>query len=450
MSYIYTTARSPLIPPDSNYTSVNASKDVKVDGTLIGSDATITNANFTSASFSVATIGALALTSGFSFTDIVASTITTSGLLVTADLAVTNITAAGYVNSDTLASNSLDTGIIQLSGTLSSNSAVQSDGIDTGAITTLGGVGIAKDVYIGGLMNANGLAVKEGSNAKQGLVTLVAGASTVSNTSVTNSSRIFVCIQNPNGGTPGAVYVSSKTNGSNFIIQSTSNTDTSVVAYEIIEAQFVICFHKSCFVYVLLDNGSGGSVGGSIVQKNITELRYGMKVMAIDSNGDLIWSPIIAFTGIFPDLKGHSVNITLENGQFISLSSSHLLLVSQESEEPDYIQAQDVKVGDSLYVPGPIGSEGLEPQKVVSIDKDIKTGWWTPLTKEGTIVVNGIASSCHTKNHKIARKMYWPLRKYLEWFPYEEGLEPTSENASHWYSINFRRGPFGKFFEKCL
>ncbi len=81
-----------------------------------------------------------------------------------------------------------------------------------------------------------GLSISEGSNCKQGTATLSSGTVTVSNTSVTSSSRIFLTIQDPNGGTPGAVYISNITAGTSFDITSTSIVDTSIVAYFITEA----------------------------------------------------------------------------------------------------------------------------------------------------------------------------------------------------------------------
>lgn len=80
----------------------------------------------------------------------------------------------------------------------------------------------------------SGLRVKEGSNAKQGTATLVAGTVTVSNTSVTASSRIFLCAQN-SSGTAGEIYISARTAGASFTITSTSATDTRLVAYQIFE-----------------------------------------------------------------------------------------------------------------------------------------------------------------------------------------------------------------------
>lgn len=79
-----------------------------------------------------------------------------------------------------------------------------------------------------------GVQVKEGSNAKQGTATLVAGQAVVSNTSVTSTSRIFLTSQ-ADGGTPGFLRVSTRTAGTSFTIQSSSASDTSTVAYEIFE-----------------------------------------------------------------------------------------------------------------------------------------------------------------------------------------------------------------------
>jgi hypothetical protein len=79
-----------------------------------------------------------------------------------------------------------------------------------------------------------GIRIAEGTNAKMGTATLVTGTVTVSNTSVTANSRIFLTAQNT-GGTPGALRVSARTPGTSFTITSTSGSDTSLVAYEIKE-----------------------------------------------------------------------------------------------------------------------------------------------------------------------------------------------------------------------
>ena len=78
-----------------------------------------------------------------------------------------------------------------------------------------------------------GLSIKEGSNCKQGTATLVAGTVTVSNTSVTASSRIFIS-RSTAGGTLGHLSYT-KSAGASFTVTSTSATETSSFDYEIFE-----------------------------------------------------------------------------------------------------------------------------------------------------------------------------------------------------------------------
>jgi hypothetical protein len=80
-----------------------------------------------------------------------------------------------------------------------------------------------------------GLQVAEGTNAKAGLATLVAGTVTVSTTAVTANSRIYLTGQGDTAGTEGWLRVSARTAGTSFTITSSSGTDTSTVAWMIVE-----------------------------------------------------------------------------------------------------------------------------------------------------------------------------------------------------------------------
>jgi hypothetical protein len=79
-----------------------------------------------------------------------------------------------------------------------------------------------------------GLQIKEGTNAKMGTATLSGGTVVVNTTAVTASSRIFLTAQTT-GAAPGALRVSARTAGTSFTITSTSGTDTSVVAWMLVE-----------------------------------------------------------------------------------------------------------------------------------------------------------------------------------------------------------------------
>lgn len=80
-----------------------------------------------------------------------------------------------------------------------------------------------------------GLSVKTGVNSKIGTVALVAGTVTVANTSITANSRIFLTSQ-VDGGTPGSLRISAKTVGISFVITSSLASDTSTVAWHIVES----------------------------------------------------------------------------------------------------------------------------------------------------------------------------------------------------------------------
>lgn len=79
-----------------------------------------------------------------------------------------------------------------------------------------------------------GISIKEGTNAKMGRATLVAGTVVVSTTKTSATSEIFLTCQTP-GGTPGFLRVSARTAGTSFTILSSSGTDTSVVGWLIVE-----------------------------------------------------------------------------------------------------------------------------------------------------------------------------------------------------------------------
>lgn len=68
------------------------------------------------------------------------------------------------------------------------------------------------------------------SDVRTGSHALAAGSYTVADTAVDANTRINLQTLTP-GGTPGALYVSSKTAGTGFVIESTSSTDTSTVEW---------------------------------------------------------------------------------------------------------------------------------------------------------------------------------------------------------------------------
>lgn len=81
-----------------------------------------------------------------------------------------------------------------------------------------------------------GIYIKEGTDAKMGLATLVAGVAVVATTAVTANSRIFLTRQTTAGTIGTSIDVTARTAGTSFTITSNGSIlDTSTVAWVLIE-----------------------------------------------------------------------------------------------------------------------------------------------------------------------------------------------------------------------
>lgn len=205
------------------------------------------------------TAGALKVTSDNG--DVAAATITGAGDLLnlqdSSGVSQFSVTQAGAVTSS---GDQTITGDTTVTGTFTVNGATVLNEGSADADTRIEGNGEANLVFVdastdrvgigtatpserldvvGGNVSittaGNGLHVAEGSNARMGTATLTAGAATVSNTSVTANTRIFLTSQDDNGGTPGFLRVTTITASTSFVITSSSGTDTAIVAWMLVE-----------------------------------------------------------------------------------------------------------------------------------------------------------------------------------------------------------------------
>jgi hypothetical protein len=78
------------------------------------------------------------------------------------------------------------------------------------------------------------LRIADGANRNMGVSTLVGGTVTVNNNTITANTRIFLTVQTA-GGTQGFLRIAARTAGTSFTITSTSATETSTVAWLLVE-----------------------------------------------------------------------------------------------------------------------------------------------------------------------------------------------------------------------
>lgn len=112
--------------------------------------------------------------------------------------------------------------------------------VDNGGMVSIGGTAPTRQLecigHIAIITAGYGLQVKEGSNAKMGTATLVTGTKVVSTTAVTANSRILLTVQSLGTiSAPVPIAVTARTAGTSFTITSSDATDTSVVAWMIVE-----------------------------------------------------------------------------------------------------------------------------------------------------------------------------------------------------------------------
>lgn len=154
--------------------------------------------------------------------------LTMTGTLAASEAADTAVVLSGIVSGDTFdrfrmrADGRLDWG----SGALARDTSLYRSA--AARLATDGSLSLA--------VAGGGLLIKEGTNACAGAATLVAGTVVVPTTKVTATSRIQLTVQSLGTvTTPKAIGVTARTAGTSFTITSADATDTSVVAWTIIE-----------------------------------------------------------------------------------------------------------------------------------------------------------------------------------------------------------------------
>lgn len=182
---------------------------------------------------------------------------------------------------------------------------------------------------------------------------------------------------------------------------------------------------------------------------SIGNLKIGEKVLAIDRHDQVIPTEVIAILHYEANAEGkhaHRTNLlificsllalfytfTTETGHQFSLTPEHLVYVGNQT----YTQARHVNSKEhQLFVVGKNGQ--LESSNIRSIEIQLKHGYATPITEQGTLLVNNISSSCYASvyHHHIGHMAMAPLR-WIHRIKQIFGLinkNGNNENGLHWY-----------------
>ncbi|KAG1942220.1 indian hedgehog B protein [Pimephales promelas] len=175
----------------------------------------------------------------------------------------------------------------------------------------------------------------------------------------------------------------------------------------------------------------------------IRDLRAGDLVLASmgsDGTGDLVYSEVLTFLDRSPIAQKHFYVISTEDGANVSLTAAHLLFVwvgnCSRGGQPmpgalRAIFASDARPGQCLLI---VDEEELRKRvsRITRVEVREDQGVFAPLTAHGTLVVNGVVTSCYAAVNKqrLAHWAFAPLRLLYSW----TGPDRILKNGLHWYS----------------
>lgn len=181
--------------------------------------------------------------------------------------------------------------------------------------------------------------------------------------------------------------------------------------------------------------------------KSISELQPGERVLASegsDGSGELVYSEVLAFLDRDPETLRLFYTLQTANGAHLSLTAAHLVFVTEgncsEGAVPTRgtlraVYGSDARPGQCVLV-----SEGEAGQRhseghlslITRVRVRASRGAYAPLTQQGTLVVDGVVTSCYAvvEQHSVAHWAFSPLRLIHSW----TGSTGSHSDGIHWYS----------------
>ncbi|MEE6471345.1 hypothetical protein FKM82_009245 [Ascaphus truei] len=213
------------------------------------------------------------------------------------------------------------------------------------------------------------------------------------------------------------------------------------------EAGFDWVYYESkahIHVSVKADNSlavrSGGCFPGTATvtmasgqRKPLFELRHGDNILTTDETGQLTPTEVLLFLDRDQDKLAMFVVVEAEGHPHrLLLTPLHLLFVARDPSAGFLpIFAHQIQVGDLVQTH--VNGTQLLPSRVVRVSRQEGIGVYAPLTAHGTLLVDGVLTSCYAivKWHQVAHSSFAPLRllhsvSYI--FPGVIGGEGV-----HWY-----------------
>lgn len=184
--------------------------------------------------------------------------------------------------------------------------------------------------------------------------------------------------------------------------------------------------------------------------KLMRDLRPGDRVLAsssADGGGPLVYSPVLSFLDRRPDAAKTFYVIGTRAGLNITLTAAHLIFVtdcawlreprrgpqgearkdSPQEAELRTVFASEVRPGQCVLT----AQDEAAFSAVTFVEERRGSGLYAPLTRSGSIVVNGVLASCYAAldSHRLAHWVLAPLRFFYSLM----GPSEAQSDGLHWY-----------------
>lgn len=137
-------------------------------------------------------------------------------------------------------------------------------------------------------------------------------------------------------------------------------------------------------------------------QVKMTDLKIGDHVLAMDGK----FVPVYAFINQVFDVERDYVRIhTNATSVPLDITEDHFLYLYDQQDAP--VVPSALKKGDVL-----LGATSMEPLKIIKIETLTNKGYFSPLTTDGTIAVNGIMASNYASVYPGMSNDYWYVLNY--------------------------------------
>lgn len=140
----------------------------------------------------------------------------------------------------------------------------------------------------------------------------------------------------------------------------------------------------------------------------IADIKAGDRLLAGDANqGNLYFSPFLGHLHIEESAMCDCIELTFSNGTSLLVSQEHLVFVAGSADDQFVgIKACEAKAGE---VVSRVGLDGIVNKAVImkATAGVLKKGRYSPLTRAGTVVVDGTLCSCYANPFSSNMTSWW-------------------------------------------